>query len=440
MAPDSTPLWIECAEDGTVLRGSDEALALLASLRPALSSLAPYIARRPDLEAAFRRREGVVRLGLRHASGPIACSVEIGEGSRGGLHLSLALSPLSREPALADSLLDWALAARDGIALCDPDGHLLFANPALCELAGLSAEDLHGRDLFALAASASRGADDEELRRSLFVSGSWRGDRLLHRAEGGTTLVELGLTAFGGPPTSQILALFRDVGDLRESEALALAEAMSGTSARLAAGISHDVNNLAAEIVAWAEEAIASGDPEDLREALSHEVSLGLAAGEVGQQLQRLSGEAGGEEPVDVGVVLKDLAWLIERAATHVREVQALPPAEPVFMLTSGAVLRSLLLVLAMRLLGEGDSPVQLWSSRTGDRVHIHVRCAASFDERERLKRLFPSHRLVSPLGNALSVRAMRVGLAASMKVEHDEVTFTLSGQVVLREQPALVG
>lgn len=160
-----------------------------------------------------------------------------------------ALADLERAEARYRSLFE---NATETVAILDPNGTLLFANRSIERMLGHPLRQLIGRSAFALA-----HPDDQQAVRAGLTDLATTGEsgppveaRLAH-ADGSWRIVELvGTNLLNDPTVGGVVVNFRDVTELRRSEAQFRQAQKLEALGRLAGGIAHDFNNLLTIVLA----------------------------------------------------------------------------------------------------------------------------------------------------------------------------------------------
>jgi PAS domain S-box-containing protein len=262
------------AVDGIMARtlagfGAVSALALLAA---GLAAELFLVRKLKALIATARRIAGgdySARSGLRPGH------EELGDLIRAFDEMAHSLEALSRQNRL---LLD---SVGDGILGLDPEGRIVFANPAACRVLGKRPEDLLGRPAHqTLCPTDAAGQPVPEDRCGIHAA---LRDGRVHSAEGVQLLRSDGSTVpveFTSAPLLEAGAIrgavvaFKDVTErARLEEHLRQSQKMEAVG-QLAGGIAHDFNNLLTAMMSFtrfAQERLGDGHPahEDLREVLA---------------------------------------------------------------------------------------------------------------------------------------------------------------------------
>jgi two-component system cell cycle sensor histidine kinase/response regulator CckA len=159
---------------------------------------------------------------------------------------SLALDPQSQEIAVAspENNGDRSFAtlfenALDAIVVLDDAARFVAANPAACQLIGLSKDRLTGRNL---ADTMETNVNHVAIWNSFRREGKYCGQRWLVRGDGTRRLVEVSATTNILP--GRHLVIWRDVTDRYLLEKRLAQAEKSEALARIAGGVAHDFTNL----------------------------------------------------------------------------------------------------------------------------------------------------------------------------------------------------
>jgi PAS domain S-box-containing protein len=169
--------------------------------------------------------------------------------------------------------------ALDAVLITNDRGACVDANPAACDLLGVSYNEIIGRTINAF----TEQDDPVEASRMLgqfLKDGTMRGELRLRRPDG--SLVEVDFSATANFLPGRHLALLRDVTERRKLEAQLLQSQKLESVGMLAGGIAHDFNNLLTVITGYSEltlRRLDKGDPlarnvEEIKKAAERATSL----------------------------------------------------------------------------------------------------------------------------------------------------------------------
>jgi PAS domain S-box-containing protein len=201
--------------------------------------------------------------------------------------------------------------AADGITIHDADGCFLDANPAACELLGVTRQELFGRRLEDFAPGLPI-LWSEATWRTIESGGSASFEQQVLRADGRILTLDVRARLL---PDGLVEAVSRDVTAQREMEAQLAQAAKMEAVGQLAGGIAHDFNNILTAIGGYAS-LVRTGLPPD--SPLLDDVGEILAATTRAQSLtsQLLAfGRRSMLEPrlVDVRAVIEGLEPMLRR-------------------------------------------------------------------------------------------------------------------------------
>jgi PAS domain S-box-containing protein len=151
--------------------------------------------------------------------------------------------------------------ALDAVLIANDQGAYVDANPAACDLLGLSYNEVIGRTINAFTEQDDPVAASGMLQQFL-KEGRMRGELRLRRADGNVVEVEFSATANFLP--GRHLALLRDVTERRNLEEQLRQSQKLESVGMLAGGIAHDFNNILTVIMGYSDLALKgldNGDP-----------------------------------------------------------------------------------------------------------------------------------------------------------------------------------
>lgn len=239
-------------------------------------------------------------------------------------------------------------ASRDGIALLTEDGIITYANAAAAQIFNQSGPDLvlghFWRDMISSAGDASL---DEVVVPAFAAHGFWQGQATARRSDGSVRDVEISATrsSDGG-----ILCILRDITEklhieieqerLREELALARRREEVG---QIAAGLTHDFNNLLAAISGAASliEETGAADSKALAENIGSAVEQ--ASGLV-RRMMALGKKKVDKALIDLCVPVRDAVDLVRAGLRPPVQLHLNMPRSPVMcMADQTAVMQTIL-------------------------------------------------------------------------------------------------
>ena len=153
----------------------------------------------------------------------------------------------------------------DSIVITDPEGRIVYVNPAFETITGYTRDEAIGKKPSILKSGRHSGEFYARLWETLKAGEAWRG-RLINRAKDGHLFTEDATIAPVLNRCGQLInyvAVKRDVTqELELQERLQQAQKMDAIG-RLAGGVAHDFNNMLMVIVSYAEMAQQSLDEHD---------------------------------------------------------------------------------------------------------------------------------------------------------------------------------
>ena len=176
----------------------------------------------------------------------------------------------------------------EAIVITDPDGRIVYVNPAFERLSGYSGAEAVGRQVGEIDGATGPPELHEAMRAALARGEAWSGEVVNTRRDGTPYTAEMAITpirADGGRVTD-FVSIRRDVTRERELEAqLRQAQKMEAVG-RLAGGIAHDFNNLLSAVIGFSELVMADlplGDRR--RDDLAEVVRAAQRAADLTRQL-----------------------------------------------------------------------------------------------------------------------------------------------------------
>lgn len=417
-------LWVELDNDGTVLRASNDVRQQLFPLFGSDLGFTALVKARPDLAAALARRGGHLRVALGHGATMTQLDLEIDQGAQG------ARCVLREAPELdLNHLLGrWASASPDGVILADADGHVLWTNQRFCGLVGYSEDEVTGRYLSVFRSPRTGERQLHAMTRALVGKGAWSGAMVFRRSDGTDLSAWVSYTAIrdSHEATTHHVVVVSDQTEQEELERLESLDASANLIGRLSRGFAHDINNLAAELMALVEVSTDQGRVDAA--AVEQLGRIGGSLGNVGRQLLTLATHGAEPAPADLNRVARDLGWLLSRAAARTRAIEVDTAEGPLWVDSHGDALLRAVLHPALRAANEApvDEPLYLSATTEGDEGVLCLRYQADATDRERLRVLLPDGAMISSTGNTLQTRALAAGVTLSLEVG-------ASGQVGIR-------
>lgn len=307
--------WLRCDQRASVVHaagGPVEADVVRSALHRALEE-------RSDVARMLGQRAGRARVGSGVGPTRQHFDVSAAPGAEDEVVLRVAGLGGGAFDASREALVGWADACPDGVAACDLDGHLLYVNPPLAALLGRPALG------HMLGAQVAPGSGWAALWSELSAAGAWSGELSVQSELRGAVPVHVSLTR--DDALDHYVLLVRDLRGMRLHARARASSSSVDLITRLAAGLAHDVNNLAAQIVGWSRRASASEDVAIWRQALGRQADLGRELGSVGWQLLGLTHTETLVVTADLAKVAHEVGWLLERLSNRVRVVEVVVPS-----------------------------------------------------------------------------------------------------------------
>ncbi len=201
----------------------------------------------------------------------VASAVDGGEGTRGFLAIQRDITAevaARRQAELAYAAVEHA---PDAVFYFEPDGHILYANPAATRLSGYAAEEL--RQLTIRDLDGMQTTPWTEAWRDLALEGTQQVQTTLRHAHGHQVPVDVRVAFVRDGREHCACAIVRDVSEVRRLQHQLLQAQKMEAIGRLAGGIAHDFNNVLTAISGYGTLLMSQlSDPsqiDDLQEILS---------------------------------------------------------------------------------------------------------------------------------------------------------------------------
>jgi PAS domain S-box-containing protein len=220
-------------------------------------------------------------------------------------------------------------ATTDALAIVDDDRRCLEVNAAAAAIAGVTAEELAGRELDELL--SPEAIERLDAVWAVFrASGAWDGEVRYERPDGAHRQLELALRADVLPGRHLVIA--RDVTQTKELQAQLLHSQRMEAIGRLAGGIAHDFNNILTAIQGYAGFLLDSLPADSRERADAEEISRAAerAASLVRQLLTFSRKQILRPARLDVNEVIRETETMLRRLiGEDVRLVTQLADALP---------------------------------------------------------------------------------------------------------------
>ncbi len=418
-------LWLEVDDQGRILRRSEEVAQLFVSFDPPVVGLERLLERRTDVRAAIGRRAGAVRFALGRGTERMAFDVEVAAGASGARLKLERVAPLAGEAELGQLLLAHTARSSDAWLLTDPDGVILWCNATFAWLVGYARAEVVGRPARLYRSPNVPPREIESYWRSLYATGTYSGPTQLRRSDGVDVPVHhtvSGIRDAEGRTTHFVTTLRDTTGD-REIERLRSLEHAVGLLSRVTGDHAHQLNNLAAEIVAVCDQAMLSDDPASAGAAIERVIGVAGTLGSLGRTMLALSTSGNHVGPADMGRVARDLGELLARAAGEggPRIEVVAPKAGPWVACSPDALVRACIHLALRSLDGVAPgSPVVIEALEEYDEGLLRIRYTPTASERAALRWLVPDGAVTGPLVNELLARAYGGGVQLQAEDERD--------------------
>ncbi|MDZ7816482.1 MAG: PAS domain S-box protein [Planctomycetota bacterium] len=240
--------------------------------------------------------------------------------------------------------------AAEAFIVTEPDGTIVYANPAFEKLTGFSIEEIPNMKLEDLYGDSGAEEPFAKIWATVKDGKTWVGRTRSQKADGTTYLEELAISPL--KDNGRLMGYVAVKNDITSQDELQrqLARAQKLESiGRLAGGVAHDFNNMLSPIIGYAEMILMY--PDDERNAQKAEKILQAAksAKEITSGLlavsrtQKLS-----LEPVDLYETIEECATIIERTTSENIEVQVVTTEDKPYVRADRSRIEQILLNLSI--------------------------------------------------------------------------------------------
>ena len=254
--------YIQKASDGESLGLSEDVLKTMDQIHYTLKSFSRYQIQAEKLflsESVLRERRNRIFMGLSILAGSFIFLVLF------LVHQNTQLERANKKNQevfeLANQRIMAIEASTDGIAFMDSEKKIIYMNPALRELHGISVEDqgkFIGKDWTELYNEKGKQHIANNIYPILNTVGEWYGESRVKRQDGKIIEAEMSLSLL--PDNKGMVGTARDITHRRQAERenralqtqVHQAQKMEAVG-RLAGGMAHDFNNILAAIMGYAE-------------------------------------------------------------------------------------------------------------------------------------------------------------------------------------------
>ncbi len=409
-------LWLEVDDQGRIVRRSEEVAALFEGFEPPILDLARLLDRRTDVRAAIGRRAGAVRFGLGRGAGRVTFDVVVSAGASAARLRLTRVVPLLDDVELGQLLLAYTASQTDAWVVADPDGIVLWCDESFAAIVGYERAEMIGRSVNLHRSPRVTPRQVESYWRSLYATGAFSGTTLLRRSDGVDVPIHQAVSAIRDPDgrTTHFVTIARDMTRERELERLRSLDLAVGLLSRVGGDNAHQLNNLAAEIVAVCDQAMLSDDPASAGAAIDRVVGIAGQLGSLGRRMLALSISGSGAGPADMGQVARDLAELLTRAGgVGGPPIEVDAPERGLWVACAPDGLVRACIHLALRTLdgvAEGSS-VHIEALEDYDEGLLRIVYTPTSSERAALRWLVPDGAVTGPMVNELLARAYGAGV-----------------------------
>jgi two-component system cell cycle sensor histidine kinase/response regulator CckA len=207
--------------------------------------------------------------------------------------------------------------AANGIMITDPQGNILWVNPAFTTLTGYTAEEVIGKNPRLLKSDKQDQALYENLWKTILSGQTWRGEFINRRKNGSFYFDEQTITPVrpddGG--VTHFIGIMNDVSDRKRLEAEFIEAQKMEVIGQLAGGVAHDFNNILAVIMGYSDLIMSDLGPDSPLRKYAEEIQHASerAAGLTRQLLVFSRKQTVQPVVLDLNDVVKDMDKMLRR-------------------------------------------------------------------------------------------------------------------------------
>jgi PAS domain S-box-containing protein len=273
-----------------------------------------------NLEAPFRLKDGRIRTGLISAR-----LIEL-EGQPHILSVTRDVDDWKKAEAERSRLVTAIEQAGENIVITDPEGKIVYVNPAFEATTGYTRAEVIGQNPRILKSGKHDKAFYKDMWETLLSGNVWRG-RFTNQRKDGSLYEETATLSPVKDETGQIInfvAVKRDVTfELILQQQLLQAQKMEAVGT-LAGGIAHDFNNLLQAILGYTDILLtkkAPGDPDRPKLEIVHQAALDGA--DLVARILTFSKKAEAKvRPIDLNVEIRRVEKLLQRTLSKMITVK----------------------------------------------------------------------------------------------------------------------
>jgi two-component system cell cycle sensor histidine kinase/response regulator CckA len=231
--------------------------------------------------------------------------------------VALDITERKRQEALRTRLLTAIEQAAEGVVVTDAEGVIQYVNPAFSTMTGYSREEVLGKNPRILKSGKHDAAFYGGMWANILAGQVWKGEMINRRKDGSLYTERMSITPVHDEHgiMTHIVAMKEDITAARLLEdQFRHAQKMEAVG-RLAAGVTHDFNNLLTVIVGYSEEMLSQFVPGDPLRALATEIkNAGEKAEGLTRQLMAFSRqEVLAPRVLDLNTLIDNLIKILKR-------------------------------------------------------------------------------------------------------------------------------